>query len=212
MQPPGFWGISKRWSGRGAVTCKGGEKLVDPIHCSDRRAAQELWAGGEPGASFKVGHDGYTLTLTWTQARESAILGFELEPLELALLLESPLIVLLYRLGSRASWAHVPYAWPLSDGAPGAHSLVPVRLAMGQHTRLRLRLQETSSGRVLAERLLQLDTDFSAALRIAIAAQVSTPFDGHAYMRALISLILDGGDLGRMLPRAAARTTANDQP
>jgi hypothetical protein len=125
---------------------------------------------------------------------------------EFALVVEPPVIVLLYRFGRSIRWSDAPYSW---HRVPAGQRTLPEPLPEGEEGRalLQIVLVDAATGIVRALRAVTLAPAFTAALHLAIREQARQPWDSNAYDRALQRLYARYPTSEAMLAQAAARTT-----
>lgn len=120
---------------------------------------------------------------------------------DLALYVESPVIVMIYRFGVEGAgipWSDAPYSWHL---VPAHERKLPPEL--GGQDALRIVLVDAGTGLVRALRLVLLPEAFTAALRVAIIDQASAPWDLTAYDKRLAGLYTTFPDCA-VMARAAS--------
>jgi hypothetical protein len=127
---------------------------------------------------------------------------------ELALIVELPLIVLVYRFGESIAWDDVPYSWhlqppswrvvPSVDPSPQARALLWVNLVGAE------------DGVIHAQRGLTLAPSFTRSLHEAIRAQALMPFDSDECTTAVSKVFLNYPSTIDRLALAQARTMGNE--
>ena len=123
---------------------------------------------------------------------------------EFALVVEPPLIVLLYRFGRAIPWSDAPYSWHL---VPEAEQTLPDTTdAIEPHALLQVILVDASTGLVQGLRAVSFSPAFTAALHSAIAEQAGQPWDAGAYNAALASLYGRYPSSTELLGQARSRT------
>lgn len=105
---------------------------------------------------------------------------------ELALFVEQPLLILLYRFGKTLPWSDAPFAFHL---VPQAERSLPEPTGVAEpHALLQVTLVDAVTGIVRALRMIALLPAFTTALHLAIRDQAAAPWDPAAYDRALAAL------------------------
>lgn len=120
---------------------------------------------------------------------------------EFALVIDWPVLLLLYRFGDAIPWSDAPYSWHM---VPEHQRTVPAEIATGQSAMLSIILVDADTGIIRVLRAVTLSPHFSRALHEAIAAQSVTRFNQAEFDAKLAELYR--GDTRSLLPRATART------
>lgn len=167
-----------------------------------RRA--KFWA---PEPSLRVLADGYELLLPLQPGGSGAAAEETSTWIDLALVVEAPLVGLLFHLDTQESWNHVYCALPLIPDTIESGAFDSKTWPSQRCAQLRVRLVDPLKRILLLDRTLDLDPKFSAALYAALRHQVHTTFDPASYVRAVTRLCLDYPTSDAMLDLAVARTT-----
>lgn len=147
----------------------------------------------------------HELALFFASPSRSEVQAVAAGEVELAVYVDQPAIVLLYRFGREGAgipWSDAPYSWHL---VPRHERKLPPELG-GQDT-LRIVLVDAGSGLVRALRLVLLPEVFTLALRAAIVDQASAPWDSEAYGKHLAGLYATFPDCAVMARAAGHLTT-----
>lgn len=105
---------------------------------------------------------------------------------ELALFVEQPLIIFLYRFGRAIPWSDAPYSW---HRVPEQERVLPDPVGVAEpHALLQVVLADAATGIVRALRAIALLPAFTTALHLAIRDQAAAHWDPAAYDRALDQL------------------------
>lgn len=123
---------------------------------------------------------------------------------EFALVVEGPVIFLMYRFGRSINWSDSSYTWHL---VPEDQRELPETAGLLVHAFLHVILLDAASGLVCALRSVTFSPEFTLALHGAIHAQAEAPWPGNAAYDAVLAAIYrrypTSADL---LKRAIART------
>jgi hypothetical protein len=159
------------------------------------------------GAQFTCGLGGPELTLFRTDIQEGIVDAVRRGDLEVALIVEPPLIVLTYRFGESIPWDDAPYCWHLQ---PEGWRVKP---SMEHSTEARALLWITlvgaHDGIIYVQRGVTLSPGFSRSLESAIRAQALMSFDAEKCTSAIAKLFLNHPRTTDRLGLAKARTAGN---
>jgi hypothetical protein len=164
-------------------------------------------SGWAEGSLFGIDREGYLLTAFRPDPGEAESERFRSSVMELAIIVETPLVVLGFRFGEAGDWETVPYAWPLSAGRRGRY-VPPAQVKPGTRALLWATLVDARTGVIRAQRGVALEPEFTLALNAAIRAQVRTPFNGGSYVQAIAKLHADQPTGDELVRNAAHRTTS----
>lgn len=162
------------------------------------------------GSSWRRSSVGFELGLFHDQIDPRSLTELRAAPLELALVVEAPLVVVFHRLGTIFPWGHTAYAWPTTTEASHTQDLVRSRWTQGTRTVLDLSIVRGTSSRVAIHRRFLLDQAFSEGLHDAIRNQALTPFDGDAYVRSIACMGLGAHPAEHLATHAPFRTVATE--
>jgi hypothetical protein len=159
------------------------------------------------GAQYGFGADGHQLTLFVPSVDPRIIEDVRRGEAEFAMVGESPVFLLAYRLGGRSSWSAVPFGWhlqhaecrvvPSLDPSPEARALLWISLV------------GADDGVIHAQRGVALGPAFTRSLHDAIQAQATTSFNSLDCMLALSELPKEEPSLSRWIEEVGIRTMAN---
>jgi hypothetical protein len=161
-----------------------------------------------PGSSFSLERRGYSLTIFEPRVTEERCQGFCEQAADFALVIESPLLVLCHRFGSALPWSSTPYAFPLDALGGRPRAVPPECLPGGMRARLRVGLVDADSGVIRAQRRFALPPRFTVALNDAVRQQYCVPFDGDAYIAAIIEVSLGSTSVLNLAQRATVRSAS----
>jgi hypothetical protein len=169
------------------------------------RTGQYFWPEGGQFTHSPAGHE---LTLFRACIHEQVIDDVRRGEVELALIVEPPLIVLTYRFGASIPWNDVPYSWhlqpvswrviPTLDPSPEARALLWITLV------------GTEDGLIHAQRGVTLSPTFTRILHGAIRAQASMAFNPGECTSAISKVFLNHPSVADRLLLAQARTMGNE--
>ena len=125
--------------------------------------------------------------------------------LELALVLDGPAIVLLWRGDGWPTWSDAPYSW---HALPADRQVRPGVDRGDIEAPLDMILVDARDGRIVAMRRAWLPSHFGRGLHQAIRDQAARPWDPPAYDRALQALTRDAPDLLAGAGRGAVHGSA----
>jgi hypothetical protein len=160
------------------------------------------------GSQFAYSPGGLELTLFQSNICRETVSDVRMGEVELALIVELPLIVLAYRFGDAISWDDVPYSWHLQ---PASWRVVP-SLASSPEARalLWITLVGADDGIIHAQRGVTLSPGFTRSLHHAIRAQALMPFDPDGCTNAISKVFLEYPGTVDRLSLAEARTKGNE--
>lgn len=167
---------------------------------SNRRAPEAT----SPGARLTFDDGIFELNVRSPLARAGALLEAEAE---FVLVVEEPLIVLVYRLGTAAGWSAAELEWhPTARSSCNGAVEAP---GSDRRALLTVKLDGAAGRSAAVTRNLTLSLDFTRALDAAIRERARMIFDPHAYRRARVALERRCPTPEAMLGRAVARTIGN---
>lgn len=159
------------------------------------------------GAQYGFGADGHQLTLFVRGVDPRIIEDVRRGDAEFAMVGESPVFLLAYRLGDQVGWDAVPFGWhlqhaesravPSLDPSPEARALLWISLV------------DADDGIIHAQRGVALGPAFTRSLHAAIQIQASTSFNPLKCMLALSKLPKYEPGLSQWIDEVAVRTMAN---
>jgi hypothetical protein len=158
------------------------------------------------GARYSYGLCGHELILSQPRVDPALEKAVGRGPVEFALVVEAPLIVLIYRFGNVVPWGNAPFAWHLQ---PEESRIFPPGDKSGARTLLGITLVGSDDGVIYAQRSVTLSPMFTRELHHAIREQAMTPFDAEAYVRAVGIVYLHRPQSSALVRRAIARTAGN---
>ena len=127
---------------------------------------------------------------------------------ELALIVELPLIVLTYRFGQSIPWNDVPYSWHMQ---PVSWRVVPsVERSLESRALLWITLVGADDGIIHAQRGVTLSPSFTRSLHGAIRTQALMAFDPEECTSAISKVFLNYPTTVERLALAEARTMGNE--
>jgi hypothetical protein len=113
---------------------------------------------------------------------------------EFALVVDGPVIFLMYRFGEAINWSDAPYSWHL---VPQDQRTLPDPEGPATRALLQIILVDAASGLILALRVVTFSPTFTRALHAAIRAQAENTWGGRAAYHAAFA------DLYRCYPTSA---------
>lgn len=157
-----------------------------------------------PQYNFRGGQ--HELVLFYRNPSRPEIRGARKSPLDLALVVELPLILLLFRAPKLTrGWSDAPFSWHLVGEDERS---LPPDLVGEQRPLLHLILVRANGGQLLAQRALTLPPDFAQALHGAIREQASIPWNRNQYLSRLDQLYAQYPRTDDLLKLAVARGRA----
>lgn len=123
-------------------------------------------------------------------------------PLRLGLVVDKPVLMLVYQFGEVIPWSDAPFTLHM---VPEERRQIPPELAPGERAVLSILLIEARSGIVKALRLISFGEIFSRRLHQAIREQAAAPFDQSTYDAKLAALYRQFSSK-QLFSRAIART------
>ena len=127
---------------------------------------------------------------------------------ELALIVELPLIVVAYRFGQSIPWNDVPYSWHLQ---PMSWRVIPtLKLSLETRALLWITLVGADDGLIHAQRGVTLSPSFTRSLHEAVRAQALMAFDPDDCTSAISKVFLNYPSTVDRLALAQARTLGNE--
>lgn len=124
-------------------------------------------------------------------------------PLRLGLVVDPPVLILVYQFGEVIPWSDAPYTWHMVPAAE--QQPLPDEIPDGTGALLSIILVESTTGIIKAIRGISLATVFSRRLHQAIREQAAAPFDQAAYDRKLAALYRNHSSK-QLFSRAIAQT------
>jgi hypothetical protein len=184
-------------------------RLVSRLNGSRKFRVGELFRADatrwEPDAIYNLDRDGHSLTLIEPSPSPARVRSVASRPAELALVVQSPLVILLGRFGPDDPWWSVPYAWPLRQHGQRVQIVPPARLPGHDQVLMWISLVDADTGIVVAQRGTPMIAAFARALHAAIRAQIREPFEPDAYVSAVRSIYERPVHPDELLERASAR-------
>ncbi len=139
------------------------------------------------GAIYRYDRGGHELLRVVDGVDEAMVADVTGGPVELALLIDGPLVVLCSRVGETIPWAGAAYHWHRVRRSD--RILPPSGVDTVAGSRLDLILMEARGGRVRATRPLTLPADFSRVLHEAILEQARFTYNPGTERRAMETLL-----------------------
>ena len=160
------------------------------------------------GAQFTYSPGGLELTLFCLATGDDIVQDVRRGEVELALIVEPPLIVVTYRFGRSIPWNDVPYSWHLQ---PMPWRVIP-NLESSLETRalLWITLVGANDGIIHAQRGVTLAPPFTRSLHGAIRTQALMAFDAEDCTSAISKIFLNYSSTVDRLALAEARTMGNE--
>jgi hypothetical protein len=160
------------------------------------------------GGQFTYSPGGLELTLFRSAIRDDVVHEVRRGEVELALIVELPLIVVTYRFGQAIPWNDVPYSWHLQ---PMTWRIIP-NLESSLETRalLWITLVGANDGIIHAQRGVTLAPPFTRSLHGAIRTQAFMAFDAEDCTSAISKVFLNYSSTVDRLALAEARTIGNE--
>jgi len=166
---------------------------------------RETWP---EGGQFTYSPGGLELTLFLSDIREDVVNEVRRGEVELALIVELPLIVVTYRFGQSIPWNDVPYSWHLQ---PVSWRVVPsVERSLESRALLWITLVGAEDGIIHAQRGVTLSPSFTRSLHGAIRTQALMAFDPEECTTAVSKVFLNYPTTVDRLALAEARTMGNE--
>jgi hypothetical protein len=154
------------------------------------------------GAEYNFRGGEHELLLLFPDPSAEEIAAVATGEAELALFVEQPAVLLLYRFGGEGGspWSDAPYTWHL---VPAYERPLPTD---EEQTALRVVLVDAGDGIVKALRLVLLAPGFTKALHDAIHAQAATPWNAKRY-DAKLKVLYERFPKSAEMARAAGHLT-----
>ena len=160
------------------------------------------------GGQFTYSPGGLELTLFRSDICEDVVDEVRRGGVELALIVELPLIVLTYRFGQSIPWNDIPYSWHMQ---PVSWRVVPsVERSLESRALLWITLVGADDGIIHAQRGVTLSPCFTRSLQVAIRAQALMAFDPEECTSAISKVFLNYPTTVDRLTLAEARTMGNE--
>ena len=159
------------------------------------------------GAQYSYGPNGHELTLFHSRIDDRLVNDVRSGETEFAVVVSRPLVVLAFRFSDSIPWNDVPYCWYMYP--PHCRMAPPKEFSTHTRALLWATLVGANDGVIHAQRGLTLSPEFTRVLHDAIRAQVSTPFDPHAYMVSVNDLLAAHPNPLERLSLAQIRTIGN---
>ncbi len=159
----------------------------------------------EPDAIYGLDRNGHTLTIFAANPSPQLISAAKREPVELALVVQSPLIIILYRLEGEQNWSSIPYSWPLRNLRQTVQIVPPARLPEHSGALLWLTLVDADNGLIVSQRGVPMNRRFAQMLHKSIRDQVRDPFVPDQYVGAIRSIYEKPVDPEMLALQAVAR-------
>ena len=174
---------------------------VGELFCRGRKTWPE-------GGQFTYSPGGLELTVFFSDIREDVVNEVRRGEVELALIVELPLIVVTYRFGQSIPWNDVPYSWHLQ---PVSWRVVPsVERSLESRALLWITLVGAEDGIIHAQRGVTLSPNFTRLLHGAIRTQALMAFDPEECTSAISKVFLNYPTTVERIALAEARTMGNE--
>ena len=194
------------WSKTGSARALARQPLIPAYRVGELfRRGQRKWP---EGGQFGFSAGGVELTLFRSRIATNIVDEVRRGEVELALIVELPLIVVAYRFGEAIAWDDVPYSWHLQ---PASWRVVPA-IDQSPHARalLWITLVSADDGIIQSQRGVTLSPSFTNSLRDAVRAQAMMPFDSDECTCAVSKVFLNYPTAIDRLVLARARTMGNE--
>jgi hypothetical protein len=194
------------WSKTGRTYPSAKRSLVPIYRVGERFSRRrETWP---EGGQFTYSPGGLELTLFLSDIREDVVNEVRRGEVELALIVELPLIVVTYRFGQSIPWNDVPYSWHLQ---PVSWRVVPsVERSLESRALLWITLVGAEDGIIHAQRGVTLSPSFTRSLHGAIRTQALMAFDPEECTTAVSKVFLNYPTTVDRLALVEARTMGNE--
>jgi hypothetical protein len=160
------------------------------------------------GGAFTYSQGGLELTLFQSSVQENAVYDVRQGEVELALIVEVPLLVIAYRFGQSILWNDAPYSWHLQ---PMSWRVIPTPKSSPEaRALLWITLVGADDGLIYAQRGVTLSPCFTRALHEAVRAQALMAFDPDECTSAITKIFLNYPSTTERLALAQARTFGNE--
>ena len=194
------------WSKTGRTCAAPNQSLMPVYRVGERfRRGRDTWP---EGGQFAFSPGGLELTLFVSDIHDDIVNEVRTGEVELALIVELPLIVLTYRFGQSIPWSDVPYSWHMQ---PMSWRVVPsVDPSCEFRALLWITLVGADDGLIHAQRGVTLSPRFTRSLYQAIRTQALVAFDPEECTFAISKVFLDYPTTIDRLALALARTVGNE--
>lgn len=171
---------------------------VGELYSPTRRS----WTEGQE-YNYRAGQ--HEMRFFWRSPRAAEVREFKQGACEFALVVQQPVILLLFRIGNAApDWSDAPYSIHLVSEA---ERVVPPPAQMAEpHAVLVIHLVDAATGILRVNRVVTWSPAFTAAMHLAIREQSALPWDAAAYDRKLAALYARYHTSRALLTLAASRT------
>ncbi len=136
------------------------------------------------GVEYNCRSGGHELRLFFDSPSASEIEAVRIGECEFALVMEGPVIFLMYKFGVAINWSDAPYSWHL---VPEDQRTLPEPEGPETRALLQVVLIDAASGLVRALRALTFSPVFTRALHAAIRAQADMIWAGKASYDAALA-------------------------
>lgn len=169
---------------------------------------RDRWPDGVAQYNYRQGQ--HELVLFFARPTSAEVLDARRGPAEFALLVDSPVIVLLYRFGASIQWSDAPYSWHM---VPADQQTIPDTTGMQEpRAVMTVMLVDAADGILRSIRVVSLSPALTAALHLSIRAQAATPWVGQAvYDQRLADIYRRYPRTSDMLRDAVARSAGGTQ-
>lgn len=137
------------------------------------------------GAEYNFSAGGHELRLFFESPSEAEIKAVRKAPVHLALLVQPPIIDLVWRIDGIGDWSDCPYTWHL---VPEQRRAIPETASGQQRALLQIVLVDANTGMLRAIRAVTLPPHATTLLHTAIADQANRPWTRDGYDQALHDL------------------------
>lgn len=192
------------------TTSRQGVPLIERPQVPSYRVGEPLVPGRSQwpvGAQYCFGAEGHTLTLFVRAVDVRMVEDVRRGEAEFAMLGDSPVFLLAYRLGDSAEWGSAAFAWHLQHA--GSRAVPTASHSPETRALLWISLVGADDGVIHAQRGVALAPDFTRALHEAIRAQAAAPLDPLECVLAVAELSADDPDLSERIEQTSVRTLAN---
>lgn len=175
---------------------------IDDAPVARRRAC----ALGSQESYYLYDRQGHQLTWVVRTPSEVELDPFRQSNVELALVLEPPLIMVCCRFGPGCPWLASAFQWHLVP--PGARALPQSGPGRDTDVPLVMEIEEAHTREVLASRTITLVPEFARVLHEAILEQARFPYDPSEERRALNKIRSRCPIMGALVAYATVRAVA----
>lgn len=164
---------------------------------------QTSWPDGTAAYNYQAGQ--HALTLFLGSPSHAEVADARIGKAEFGLVVEPPVLFLLYRFGRAIPWSDAPYTWHMAS--PERRTIPDTTGLVEPRALLSVVLVDAHTGIIRALRAVSFSPALTAALHLAIREQAEAPWVGQvAYDAALAELYRRYPSSRDLLKLARART------